>query len=282
MTKDILSKVLKKFTSDIGLSVVTSAELEFYFDKKEEEIDNKCILAALSQINGRGIENSGIYPESGKRQYELVLEKTDSPITTAENIEEVKNILKNEARKLGIKAIFHPKPFKERPGSGLHINISLNKDGKNIFASNEEAPELLYSIGGLCSLMPQSMLFFAPNNDSYKRFTKGMDNHVPSNVSWGGNNRTVAIRIPTSTLSPEEKHIEHRICGSDADPYLAISAILLGIAHGISNKLSPPQRIFGNAFDKQYSLKPLPKDLTEAKKAYKEGGYVKYYLPFNG
>ena len=82
------------------------------------------------------------------------------------------------------------------------------------------------------------------------------------------NNRTTALRIPGSSGNPSLKRIEHRVSSSKANPYLALSAILLGTYFGIKNKLTPIDPIWGNAFDPQYKLDALSYSYDEAIKKY--------------
>ena len=144
-------------------------------------------------------------------------------------------------------------------GNSLHIHISLlDKEGKNIFVKNgeEESKFMKYAIGGLLEKMPEYMQVFAPYENCYERLKKGKD--APSTVSWGGNNRTVALRLPAATTEPENRRIEHRVAAADSDPYSVISAILEGISYGISNRILPKsEKIYGDASLKMYCLDSL-------------------------
>jgi len=125
------------------------------------------------------------------------------------------------------------------------------------------------------------MVYFAPNADSYKRFTavyhaenETYDN-APTKICWGGNNRTVAIRVPESTADPQNRHIEHRVPGVDADPFAVIAAILAGAHYGIVNSINPGEKIYGNAYEPQYKLLKLPGSLEEAERLNMEGKVLK-------
>ncbi len=184
------------------------------------------------------------------------------------------------------KALFHAKPYENLPGCGLHIHIGIDDmNGNSVMqrpgergSRGEESEIMQYAIGGLCATMLKNFIHFAPTEESYLRFCAKRNelenvqnplathNNAPINVSWGGNNRTTAIRIPVSSYDESTRHIEHRVSGSDADPQAVINAVLEGIYIGIKEKISPPEKIYGNAFDKQYDfLKPFPKTLEEAK-----------------
>jgi glutamine synthetase len=93
--------------------------------------------------------------------------------------------------------------------------------------------------------MEESMLLFAPNLNSYRRFQRGT--HAPMAPCWGYENRTVSVRIPTDSAAATR--IEHRVAGADANPYLVIATILAGMLHGIENKLQAPPPLEGNAYE---------------------------------
>ena len=157
----------------------------------------------------------------------------------------------------------------------MQINISVHdKNGANLFSKprdvsgNEESEMMQYAIAGLLKAMAESMKYFAPCADSYDRYNASFD--TATTVSWGSNNRTVALRIPTSTHNNKHRHIEHRIPGMDANPYEVLGVIMLAIQHGLKHKLIPQSpKIYGNANDKQYSelpfhLQKLPINLEES------------------
>jgi glutamine synthetase len=148
---------------------------------------------------------------------------------------------------------FAAKPFVDQPGSSMHINVSAHKNNQNIFIKNNnvESETLLYSIGGLCKHMVQDLQYFLPNYSSKERIN-AHSIETPSTVSWGKNNRSAAIRIPTT--DPLHYRLEHRVPSADADPEKVISAILYAIYDGICHKIEPPQITYGIAHDPQYTL----------------------------
>ena len=93
--------------------------------------------------------------------------------------------------------------------------------------------------------MQDSTLIFAPNHNSYNRFTAGA--HAPTIINWGYENRTTAIRVPGGPNIA--KRIEHRVAGGDANPYLVLSAILGAALNGMESKIDPPEPISGNGYD---------------------------------
>ena len=217
------------------------AELEFYYFGDQARVE--------SILKSSCIEIEGFERERGKQQYEIQFKKTPDPLFLATQIFNVKALLTD--------ALFDAKPFDDDYGSAIHIHISFY-DNENLFIKN---PKIINNIlGGLCVNAAASMIFFAPFDASYKRFVKYYD--APTHIAWGGNNRTTILRIPDS--DDHNKRIEHRLAGADAEPALVIAAIIAAIHLGIRDNIEAPKRIYGNAFDAQYGLAPLPGSLAEA------------------
>ena len=90
--------------------------------------------------------------------------------------------------------------------------------------------------------MPESMALFAPNLNSYRRFQPDM--FAPVNRRWGVNNRSAGVRVPAGP--GEARRIEHRVAGADANPYLALAAVLAGVHHGLERRIDPGPPAVGN------------------------------------
>ena len=251
---------------DLHLHV--GAEIEFYITGESNTSDQDALAQVLLACAQEEIPIYSMEEEEGKRQYEIALQ----PCNPSDLIIHLSN-LKNKIIKLlnfsKLNPLFYAKHYKNMPGCGLHFHVSLyDASGKNIFAkpnskADEESTFLQQAVGGLLQAMAQDMIYFAPHEEDYARYCKE-DKHAPTHICWGSNNRTAAIRIPTSTLLPEQRHIEHRLTCANADPYPALCAILQAIYIGIDQKLVAPDKIYGNAFDQQYNLQPLPQSLKEA------------------
>src|SRR5690606_26037507 len=160
-------------------------------------------------------------------------------------------------------------------GNGLHVHISLlDKDGNNIFATDNplESQALRHAIGGVQETMAASMAFLCPNVNSYRRF--GPQFYVPNAACWGLDNRTVALRVPTDT--PDAVRIEHRVAGSDANPYLLLAAVLAGIHHGLTAKIEPPPPVEGNSYE-QFEAN-LPNNLRDALRLLDDSEVLAKYI----
>jgi glutamine synthetase len=181
-------------------------------------------------------------------QYEVNLAYQTDVATACHHAILLKRLIKAITQRHGMEATFMAKPYSEYSGSGTHVHISmLDQRGDNIFSGNSEfgSEQLHHAIGGLLACMSESMAIFAPNANSYRRFQA--DTFAPVSPTWGWNNRTVAVRIPTG--ADQARRLEHRVAGADANPYLLVATLLAAIHHGISNKTEPGKPITGNAYE---------------------------------
>ncbi len=174
-------------------------------------------------------------------------------IQAADDLQWFKYIVKNTARAHGKTATFMPKPIFEDNGSGMHVHMSLWKDGKPLFAGNEYAglsEMALYFIGGILKHAPSLCAFTNPTTNSYKRLVPGFE--APVKLAYSFKNRSAAIRIPNSGDNPAAKRIEFRTPDATANPYLAFAALIMAGIDGIQNKIHP-----GDPLDKDiYGLPP--------------------------
>jgi glutamine synthetase len=147
-------------------------------------------------------------------------------------------------------------------------------EGRNAFASDDpKGNELLrHAIGGMAATMAEGIGIFAPNANSYRRFRR--KSYAPVAPTWGVNNRTVSLRVPAGP--PETRHIEHRIAGADANPYLAAAAMLAGAHCGIVNKIDPGPPVTGNGYEQASAS--LPSNWYAAMDRTESSAFLKDYL----
>ena len=175
----------------------------------------------------------------------------------------------------GQRASFMPKPLWNDNGSGLHLNLSLWKDGEPLFAGSGYgglSQTAMHAMGGILAHAPALSAFCCPTTNSYKRLVAGFD--APVNLTYSYRNRSAAIRIPVHAVRPEDKRFEFRCPDSSANAYLAPAALLMAALDGIQNQIDP-----GPPLDKDlYDLQPeelgevprLPGSLTEALAALRD------------
>lgn len=216
----------------------------------------------------QGIPAETLMSEYAPGQFELTLSHRDDALRAVDEAILLKRLLRGVAAKHGKLLTFMAKPFADLAGSGMHIHVSLadtrpdtrldtrdlpttvttgvDSRATNLFASDDPAGTSLLrqALGGLKATMAESLLVFAPNGNSYRRFRS--QSYAPIAASWGINNRSVSLRIPTGPAS--SRHLEHRIAGADANPYLVVATVLSGIERGIEQALDPGQPVVGNGY----------------------------------
>ncbi len=212
-----------------------------------------------------------ILRENGPGQYEVNLKHVPDALLAADHAVLLKRIIKGVTRKHNYDATFMAKPYGNNAGSGMHVHFSLlDENGKNVFMGrgNRPAPTLLHAIGGLLAKMPDSMAVFAPNANSYRRLTQS--EHAPMYGSWGFETRSAAVRIVTSR--PEATRIEHRVAGSDSNPYLVLAAILDAALAGIDGKIKPGPPLVADNHTDDHQL--LPNNWDYALELFEESDFT--------
>jgi glutamine synthetase len=191
-------------------------------------------------------------------QVEITLEHGDA-LAAMDQAVRYKRLVKGVAHKHGMQACFMAKPYDHLAGTGMHMHVSLaDAQGRNLFAGEPDelggpAGTLLkQAVGGMLASLLDSLLLFCPNANSYRRFQA--NSYAPLAPTWGIDNRTVSLRVPGGPAA--SRHIEHRICGADANPYLAAAAILAGIHRGIREDIDPGAPVEGNGYAQAKTLLP--------------------------
>ena len=199
------------------------------------------------------IEIGTLIHEDGPAQMEINLLHGD-PLELADQVFLFKRTAREAALRHKMYTTFMAKPHGKEPGSAMHIHQSIvdKKTRQNIFSNPDGTPSPLFfaHIAGLQKYLPAAMALFAPNVNSYRRITRAA--LAPINVQWGYDNRTAGLRVPVS--NPENRRVENRVGGADANPYLAIAASLACGYLGMVEGLQPTDPISGSAHDLPFAL----------------------------
>lgn len=193
--------------------------------------------------------------EAAPGQFEINLMHQPDPLKAADDAWLFKLLVKGLARQYGFAGSFMAKPYEMWNGSGMHMHFSvLDAQGRNVFDDGSDAGSdmLRHAVAGCLAAMPGSTLVFAPHENSYDRLVPNA--HAPTGIGWAYENRTSAIRIPSS--GPKARRIEHRVAGGDVNPYLSVAAVLGAALNGIEDRIDPPPPIQGNAYEQ--GLAQLP------------------------
>ena len=277
----ILKKSQEFFINSSSLIPKIGCELEFFLFSKNSEIplNQDLVENFIFEISEKLKEKFSLFlvikKEHGSSQVEIETDFTADLLKLCDEVNGMKFFVKNFAENKNFTASFKAQPFVDDCGSALQFNISLHgNNDENIYFIDEEIVK--NSASGLLSATDFMMIFLTPNQEDYLRFDFDLNRNLfkagkfsaPVNLSFGNDNRTCAIRIPSKKNNQNQRRLEYRIASAKADPELSISSILLAISSGIKNKESKFEQIFGNAFDEKYSLKFFSKNLSDAEKSF--------------
>jgi glutamine synthetase len=302
--RNALEKLVNRFKTELNLTPVGAVELEFFLMDGKAAMEGRP-TAPLAQTNAgrqqhyqpyylqdvddfapffkdlyaycdvQDLPAKTLISEYAPGQMEIVLRHRDDVLKACDEAIMLKRLIKATAEKHGFVATFMAKPYSEWTGSGMHVHVSLGDEaGENVFAAEDPTQNqmLLHAIGGLKAAMAESMLIFAPNANSYRRFRR--NSYAPVAANWGINNRTVSLRVPAGAA--KACHIEHRPSGADANPYLVMAAILAGMHYGITEKEDPGAPITGNGYEKR--AKYIPGNWYAAIDAFWRASILKEYF----
>ncbi|MBQ7287015.1 MAG: type I glutamate--ammonia ligase [Candidatus Gastranaerophilales bacterium] len=251
-----------------------------YYDAAPTDMAEDIRRDIVNTLEAMNYEIEASHHENADGQHEIDFKYADA-LRAADNIITFKYAVKSIANEYGVHATFMPKPIYGIAGSGMHCNISLFKDDKNLFYAPDKTHQLskeaIYSIGGLLKNVGAVTAITNPIVNSYKRLVLGYE--APVYIAWSLANRSALIRVPAKRGSATR--VELRSPDPSCNPYLAMAVILGAILDGVENKIEPPAQIEENIYEmskaelKERGIASLPSSLKEAVKALEANEVIK-------
>lgn len=256
-------------TDDEGNPTTITHEKAGYFDVGPLDLGENARRDMILTLEDMGFVVEASHHEDAPAQHEIDFHY-DEALKTADDIMTFKLAVKTIAKRHGLYASFMPKPKTGVNGSGMHINMSLARDGVNVFYDGQDCNHLskegYWFIGGIMKHIAAITAITNPLVNSYKRLVPGYE--APVYIAWSMRNRSPLIRIPAQTGTTQR--IELRSPDSATNPYLAIAVCLAAGLDGIRNQIEPPASVEGNIFAmseeerEKAGIKCLPTSLAEA------------------
>jgi glutamine synthetase len=268
---------------DNGEPTNISTERGGYFDVGPLDSGENARREMVLTLEDMGFEIEASHHEVAPSQHEIDF-RYDNALKTADNIMTFRLVVRTIAKRHGLHATFMPKPKFGVNGSGMHVNMSLSKDGKNIFDDPDGnlglSEDAYHFIAGLMKHINGMTAITNPLVNSYKRLVPGYE--APVYIAWSATNRSPLIRIPASRGA--NTRLELRCPDPSANPYLTLAVCLAAGLDGIKNKLVPPASVDKNIYTMtqeekdSLDIKSLPASLEEAINALEQNELIKNVL----
>jgi len=256
-------------TDEDGNPTTKTKERAGYFDLGPLDFGENARRDMVLTLEDMGFEVESSYHSVAPGQHKIEF-KYAKVLEAADRIMTFKLAVRTIARRHGLHATFMPKPNAGVNGSGMHINMSFAKDGKNIFVDENDrlrlSKEAYYFIGGLLKHIRGMSAITNPLVNSYKRLVPGHD--APVYITWSTKNRNPLIRIPAER--GEGTRVELHSPDSSSNPYLVLAVCLAAGLDGIRNQVLPPAELNVNAQSMTpeeltaNGIEHLPRNLSEA------------------
>jgi glutamine synthetase len=298
----ILKKTIKE-AADMGYTMFVGPEAEFflfliddqgrpttithdtagYFDMSPIDLGENARRDMVLNLEQMGFEIEASHHEVAEGQHEIDFKYSDA-LDVADKVMTFKLVVRTIAQRHGLHATFMPKPIFGINGSGMHMNMSLFKNGQNAFfdpdGHKQLSEEAYYYIGGLLKHARSIAAVTNPTVNSYKRLVPGYE--APVYLAWSASNRSALVRIPAKRGA--STRVELRNPDSACNPYLAIAVALAAGLDGIKNKIKPPAETQVNIYHMsaeeraEAGIVSLPASLNEAIAEMKSSELVKKAL----
>lgn len=266
-----------------GAPTTNSNDQAAYFDLGPNDLGENARRDMVLTLEDMGFVIEASHHECAPAQHEIDF-KYGEAVKTADSIMTFKLAVKTIAQRHGLHATFMPKPKANMAGSGMHINMSLEKDGENVFADengkNGLSEEAYHFIAGLMKHINGIVAITNPLVNSYKRLIPGYE--APVYIAWSAKNRSPLIRIPAAR--GKGTRVELRNPDPTANPYLALAVCLIAGLDGIKNKLEVCDSVDANIYAmtkkerRERGIDSLPETLIDAVKHLEKDELIMEFL----
>lgn len=270
-------------TDDNGNATTITHEQAGYFDVGPVDLGENARRDMVLNLEDMGFEIETSHHEASPAQHEIDFKYSDA-LSTADNVMTFKMTVKSIAKRHGLHATFMPKPKHGVNGSGMHINMSLTKDGKNVFDDPNGkmglSQEAYWFMAGIIKHIKGMAVLTNPLVNSYKRLVPGYE--APMYIAWSDVSRMPLLRVPS--FRGEGTRIELRSPDTACNPYLTLAACLAAGLDGIKNKLQCPEKVDKNMIGasekelRELGIDMLPLDLKEAVQEFKKDSFMQELL----
>ena len=270
-------------TDDNGIPTTITHEKGSYFDLGPVDLGENARRDMVLNLEDMGFEIEASHHEVASAQHEIDFAHNGA-LQTADDIMTLKLVIKSIAKRHGLHASFMPKPKSGVSGSGMHINMSLQKNGHNIFYDPEGDLEMsedaYHFIAGILAHARGMTALTNPLVNSYKRLVAGYE--APIYIAWSVMNRSPLVRVPAAR--GKGTRVELRCPDPACNPYLVLAVCLAAGLEGIKKKLAPPARVDRNIFEMDRNekealhIESLPQDLCEATRELEKDAFIRTVL----
>lgn len=270
-------------TDEFGHPTTVTHDTAGYFDLGPSDLGESCRRDICLNLEEMGFEIEASHHEVAFAQHEIDFKYSEA-LSAADNLLTFKLVVKTCAEANGLCATFMPKPIENRAGSGLHINMSLFRNGENAFYNPSSETGLsqigMNFIAGVMKHIKGICAVTNPLVNSYKRLIPGFE--APCYIAWTLSNRSALIRIPASRGAGTRAEL--RSPDPASNPYLSFALLLAAGLDGIENNLQPLPAVSANIYDidekerKEYQIESLPQELDTALYEMKADPFVKETL----
>lgn len=270
-------------TDEFGHATTVTHDTAGYFDLGPADLGESARRDVCLNLEEMGFEIEASHHEVAIAQHEIDFKYSEA-LTSADNLMTFKMVVKAVANSHGLCATFMPKPIFGEAGSGMHINMSLFKDGENAFYDPDSVHALsgiaYHFIAGIIAHIKGACAITNPAVNSYKRLVPGYE--APCYIAWTAGNRSALVRVPATRGSGTR--VELRNPDPAGNPYLEFAVLLAAGLDGIKRKLAPPPAVTANIYDMtpeertKSGIDALPTNLFEAIEALKKDELIRSVL----